>query len=65
MEKPCMGWVFRVLEFCFFFFFFFLFLPSVAPAGKYSVWSVEVLQAHLELVARGPVGQWASRLAGR
>jgi hypothetical protein len=41
MEKLCMGWWFKVLEFCFFFLFFFL--PSVGPAGKYSVWSAESL----------------------
>jgi hypothetical protein len=49
------GWEFRVLEFCFFFLFFCV-LPSVVPAGKYSVWSAEGLPNTFEAG-----GQWASR----
>jgi hypothetical protein len=55
MEKLFIDRVFRVLEFCFFFFFFFFFfLPSVAQAGKYSVWSAEGLPSTF-----GAGGQWA------
>jgi hypothetical protein len=43
MEKLFMGVGFSVLEFCFF--FLFVFLPGVAPAGKYSVWSAEGLSS--------------------
>jgi hypothetical protein len=47
MEKPFKDWGSGFCSFVSSFFFF----PSMAPAGKYSVWSAEVLLSMLELVA--------------
>jgi hypothetical protein len=60
VEKLFTGWGFRVSEFCFFLLVFYL--PSVALAGKYSVWSAEGWQVGGQR-AGGAEAWWASRRA--
>jgi hypothetical protein len=63
VEKLFTGWGFGVSEFCFFFLGF-CFLPSVAPEGKYYVWSAEGLPStfgagSLQAGGRVLAGLWA------